>query len=98
MISLTSHVGSTTIVTVGAEPGTVLEGYSATAKARCAPTDVYVPEVGTMIALGRAIQELGRQVEDDALSLTITKDDMAKALDTLELLGFLPVVTVTVGR
>ncbi len=72
--------GTTTTVTVEAELGTLLEesGITGTGQARCRPDDMFSLETGEGIALGRAMQDYGRQVEAEALKWTVTKDEFAR--------------------
>lgn len=87
MLADIAHQGRTTTVTVIAEPGSICQGLSGTGVARCRPEDVFVPEVGEAIALGRAIQDLGRQVEQDGVECSYSEADLARAFEMLELLG-----------
>lgn len=55
--------------------------------ARCRPEDVFIPEVGEAIALGRAIKDLGAKVETGALECSFSQADLDRAFEMLELLG-----------
>jgi len=49
--------------------------------ARCRPEDFYVQDTGDLIALGRAIQDFGRQVEEQGLAQSMSGATVQQALD-----------------
>lgn len=83
MISLTSVEGTTTTVEVAADEGTLLADSNIVGRgvARTSPGDVFDPEVGRIIALGRAIQDFGRQVEADGEAAVVSKAEFARVVD-----------------
>jgi len=54
-----------------------------TGVARCRRDDVQSGRVGTTIALGRALQDLGRQLEAAGLARTVSLDEMDRVADIL---------------
>lgn len=66
MIVQFKHEKRVTKATVFAEPGTLLEPMNIVGhgEAKCRKDDVFSPAVGELIALGRAQQDFGRQVEE----------------------------------
>lgn len=89
MISLTTRVGTDTIVTVAADEDTVLAdlNLSGTGVARLRPGDFDVPVTGERIAMGRAIQDFGRQVEEAGLNESVCKCEIERVLTALMLAG-----------
>ena len=87
-----THDGPITIAEVTADPSSLLAGRSATGIARCRNTDVFVPEIGEAIALGRAIKNLGDAVECEAVGASFTHEDIMRAFEILSLLGVEPVI------
>lgn len=75
--------GSITEVTVTWEPAGML-GFKGHGSSRCSKNDVYLAEIGETIALGRAIQDLGRKVEMLGHSQCVTKDEFRRANHLLE--------------
>jgi hypothetical protein len=85
MISLTTTKGRTTIVRVGASEGssTAGLGISGEGVAKCRPDDFYNEATGELIALGRAIQDFGQQVEQAGRDRVTSKLEMAKVMAAL---------------
>jgi hypothetical protein len=78
-LSITHRNGRETIVQVVPEPGSKSDlGMYGTGYARCHPTDMYDENVGEMIATGRGLVELGKQVENVGLGAVMTVDDYVK--------------------
>lgn len=54
-------------------------GITGTGEARCRPDDFYVAMTGERIALGRALQDFGRQVEAAGCAESVSNADMHRA-------------------
>jgi hypothetical protein len=82
MISKTDFSGAVTTTTVTAEPGSLLDGYGIVGEgvARCRSNDVYSRSIGEDLAIARAIQDFGRQIEEKALDRTVSLDDADRVL------------------
>lgn len=87
MDAICTHDGPTTVCTITADPASLLAGMSATGIARCRSTDVFVPEIGETIALGRAIKSLGEMVEQDGVTASFSVEDFHRAAEIFEMIG-----------
>lgn len=82
MKSLTSRIGNETFVTVAPDEDSLLgdTGLIGHGVARCNVTDIYDAEIGEGIALGRAIQDFGHQVEAAFNSRTVTVEEFHRVM------------------
>lgn len=82
MQSLTSRIGNDTFVTVAADAESLLGDtqISGHGTSRCMASDVYDAEIGEGIALGRAIQDFGRQVEQAFLARVVTTEEFHRVM------------------
>lgn len=55
-----------------------LEGTNGVGSATAARGDHFVPKIGAGIALGRAIQDLGRQIEQEWLGRVVSEQELAQ--------------------
>lgn len=98
MIAITSRVGNDTIVTVAADPAhdtlTSDLGITGHGVARLRPGDFDVPATGQRIALGRAIQDYGAQVEAAGLDESVCGCEVERVIHALALAG---VTAVEIG-
>lgn len=82
MQSLTSRIGNETFVTVAPDTESLLgdSNISGYGTSRCMAADVYDAEIGEGIALGRAIQDFGRQVEQAFLQRVVTAEEFGRVM------------------
>ena len=78
--------GNITRVEVFAGPSSdlALLGITGRGEARCRPEDSFSETTGQLIAIGRAIQDFGRQVTEFGDSTVVTKADVARVIDHIE--------------
>lgn len=80
MISSTTHEGRITIVEVFPADDSTTAGLIGKGETRCRPEDAYSPLIGEIIALGRAVQDLGRKCEEIGLARTVTNEEVERVL------------------
>lgn len=87
MLSITTHDGLRTEVHVTSDPDSLTAGLGIVGhgEARCRPTDLFVRSTGDLIALGRAIQDFGRQVEAVGLEESVGVDEVERVLNAVTL-------------
>ena len=80
MLAKTTFDGRTTVVEVSAdeESLTFPEGITGVGSALCRKSDVFDPKTGEGIALGRAIEDFGRQVAAKWDARVITYEQLEK--------------------
>jgi hypothetical protein len=83
MIVLFSTDGPDTMAEVSANEDSLTAGVEGRGFARCTPDDVYSGEIGRNIALGRAIQDFGRKVEQKGHDACVTKDEFDRVIDLI---------------
>lgn len=90
MIALTTCEGRTVTVEVASDEGTLTDDLRIVGRgvARCKPDDVYVRATGERIALGRAMQDFGRQVEAAGCAESVCVEDVGRVLNALALAAF----------
>jgi hypothetical protein len=87
MIALTTTKGLVTTVEVASDERTLTSDLRVTGRgvARCKADDFYARTTGERIALGRAIQDFGRQVEAAGLAESVSLADIDRAFVALVL-------------
>lgn len=90
MIALTTVNGLVTTVEVSAEPGTMTADLPiiGVGVARCRPEDLFIGAVGERIALGRAIQDFGRRVEENGLAGSVSLEEVDRVITALVTAAF----------
>lgn len=85
MIIQFERKGRVTKATVFAEPGTLLEpaGIVGHGEAKCRKDDIFSTTTGELIALGRAQQDFGKQVENVGHAGVVSIDEALRVLVVL---------------
>ena len=75
---LVKRHGRMTEVTVSPDPSSNLDHFEGYGQSLRSKADVASAKIGETIALGRALQDLGRQIEQSGHAQCVTKDEMAR--------------------
>lgn len=62
-------------------------GVTGVGVARCRPDDVFIPEIGKEMAMGRAVMAIGALIEESANQKVVTKNELLRVMN----LGEIPV-------
>jgi len=91
MNAKTTTTGRTTIVTVHPARGSVCEqlGVVGEGQAKCRHQDFFNAETGYIIALGRAVQDMGKNIENLGHERVVSKTDLARAMRELSIVAVL---------
>lgn len=77
------HSGPVTVAVLVPEEGSiaarVMDGDTAVGVTVCSPKDVQVDAIGERIAMGRAMEEMGRYIAEKAEASVVTRLDALKA-------------------